>query len=317
MAGERRRALWAFLLVLALACGGAAGPARAGGCAIRLLASLPLRDTAGFLSIVATVDGTPASFLVDTGADAGLLAPGTVGRLGLPLAPGATATLRGTGGHAGEVPIALVRALGLGGGLVLRGVPMPIGTLPALPRIAPPVAGLLGGDLLRHFSVEFDVGGAALRLWDGPAPGSGPCGGVPPPDTWRGPVSTIPLVFRGNRVVLQARLDGRPIVALLDSGARSRIVSRRAALAAGVAERTLDTEPGGIASGVDGHDRVYHWHRFAALEIGNERSAAPVLTVAPLDEDVDLLLGADWFARHRVWISYATATLFVEPVANR
>ena len=116
-------------------------------------------------------------------------------------------------------------------------------------------------------------------------------------------------------MMVPAVLDGRPVEALLDSGARSRIVSRRAALASGVEAAVLDGEAGGLTSGIDGHEVVYHWHRFHSLQIGGEVASDPVLTVTPIDGPFAMLLGADWFEQHRVWVSYGTDRLFFQSVA--
>ena len=73
----------------------------------------------------------------------------------------------------------------------------------------------------------------------------------------------------------------------------------------------LAGDPGGINAGVDGHESTYHWHRFASLAVGAERFVRPVLTVAPIAERFDLLLGSDWFSGRDVWISYASGQVFV------
>ncbi len=292
-----------------LASGGAAAlglrPAHTADCAPRLLAATALRNTDGFLSIVAAVDGEPLSFLLDTGADAGLLAPRVAARLALPLAAGARAHVTGTGGQGRDAPVVTMPRLTIGDTLLLRRVPVPVGALPSWPQITPPVAGLIGGDLLRQFAVEIDVARGTLRLF-APAAGLGGPARCNPP--WTGDYATLPFRGLGNRVVVAAELDGRPVSVLLDTGARSRIVSTAAAR---VAPAVLGGEPGGLTSGVDGRESIYHWHRFRTLDIGGERVTAPVLTVAPLAEDVDMLLGADWFATHVVWLSYSTGFVFV------
>ena len=297
-----------LLLGAAAAAGFGLRPARTADCTPRLLATARLRNTDGFLSIVAGVDGVPLSFLLDTGADAGLLSPTVARRLALPHATFARAHVSGTGGDGRDAPVMRMEALVIGGTLLLRDVPVPLGELPSLPRITPPVAGLIGGDLLRQFAVEIDVAGGTLRLFAPQAAGAGPARCNPP---WTGAFAALPFRWLGNRVVVDVRLDGRKLSALLDTGARSRIVSTRAA---GVAPALLGGEPGGLTSGVDGRESVYHWHRFRSLTVGDERAAAPVLTVAALAEDVDMLLGADWFATHVVWLSYSTGTAFVRPV---
>ena len=280
-------------------------PRRASASACVPLAVLPLRDVAGYLLVPADLGGIPVSLLVDTGSDAGLIAGAIVHALGIPPATRQLATLEGTGGDGRAVPVALVPRMVLGG-LVIRNVPFPIGTLPAAPIVSPPVAGLVGADLLAHFALGIDMPDGRLEL----RPDTPPCDATP---LAPGPADAVPLRPSGDRRLLPAMLDGFAITALLDTGARSRILSRRTAIAVGVSPSLLDTEPGGITSGIDLRDALYHWHRFRTLRIGAETERDPVLTVTPLPQgDADLLLGADWFARHRVLVSYATNRMLVQ-----
>ena len=60
-------------------------------------------------------------------------------------------------------------------------------------------------------------------------------------------------------------------------------------------------------------DVAFHWHRFSTLQLGGETIRNPVLTVSPLSEQADMLLGEPYFATRRVWLSYATGRMFVQP----
>ncbi|MCQ8277433.1 retroviral-like aspartic protease family protein [Acetobacteraceae bacterium KSS8] len=312
--GAPARAALGVAALSAAAIGLAASPgARAEGvsCAWTLAGTAPLRSDDGFISLRATVSGRPVSFLVDTGSETGLLTPHAVSALGLPPDRAHRTQLQGTGGTGWTVQNALLPPIGLGG-LVLPGGSVPVGPLPAMPVIAPPVAGLIGADLLSRFDVEFDLKQGRLLFWTRRS-ASVACA---PPPNWSGRFDTLPMRLDHGRPVLTVRLDGRPMTALLDSGARSRIVSVRAAERDGVSAGVLAADPGGINAGVDGHESVYHWHRFRSLQVGTERFARPVLTVAPVAERFDMLLGADWFSGRDVWISYASGAVFVRAAGS-
>ena len=297
--------LAAVLPVAAAGPGVAADPA----CIRDEIATAPAHDDDGFISMPVAFGDRAASLLVDTGSDAGLLTEEGAARLGLfRRDPGRRTLVLGTGGTGRTVPNVLYPDLRLGR-LRLPGGSMPLGPLPGLPVVTPPVAGLLGADVLQHFDVELDLPHGRIGFWRVQV-GSVACA---PPPAWEGRFDTVPLRRRGARLLLDARLDGRPITALLDTGARSRILSVRAAARLGVDADRLGVDPGGITAGVDLHESIYHWHRFRSLTIGADTQPGPVLTVAPLDEPVDLLLGADWFAARDVWISYATNQMFVRP----
>lgn len=164
---------------------------------------------------------------------------------------------------------------------------------------------------MSQFDVEFDLPHHRISFW---SIGGASLACAPPP-AWTGTFDAIPLMRQGNRLTLSAKLDGQPISVLVDTGARSRILSRSAAFRLGLDAERLDGDPGGVTAGVDLHEAMYHWHRFASLAIGHDTQVRPVLTVAPVDEKIDLLLGADWFATRDVWISYSTDRMFVRPGA--
>ncbi len=306
-AGRRARAgafglaglLWPVCLL-------AAERAPPGGCRRERVATVPLRDDGGFLSIPASSRGRPIRLMLDTGSDAGLIVPQAVQALGLPVDAELRIRLQGTGGTGGSTGVARLPELAIGS-LTLGDISIPVGELPAAPRLDPPVAGFLGGDVLSQFDLDLDVPAGALSLYRIDLP-SFACA---PPPTWSGPFETIALDAHGVRLSLPAMLDGQPISALFDTGARSHLLSRAAAQRLGVSSETLAADPGGITSGVDLREQPYHWHRFSSLRIGDETEPSPVLTVAPLSEPFDMLLGSDWLAGREVWLSYATRRLFV------
>jgi predicted aspartyl protease len=303
---------WRLLVGLAATTASALGvalPAFAQSCERRAVATTLLRNDDGFITIPVSIGGHSASMLVDTGSDTGLFTEPGADRLRLSRDPTRRTVLQGTGGTGRTVPNVSYPDLVIGT-LHLPGGSMPAGGLPGMPVVTPPVAGLIGADVLSQFDVEFDLAQHRIVLWQFRS-GSLACS---PPPAWDGAFDTIPLERHGNRLTLTAKLDGVAITALVDSGARSRILSRRAAARLGVDADHLDADPGGITAGVDLHETSYHWHRFDTLTIGGETQKRPVLTVAPLDEQVDLLLGADWFAERDVWISYATNQMFVRRI---
>ena len=266
------------------------------------MASVPLRDDSGFLSIPVRIAGQPARLMIDTGSDGGLVTPQAVASFHLAIDPGLHVLLQGTR----SAPVARLRALTIGT-LRLDDVAMPVGSLPGAPNLTPAVVGFLGGDVLSQFDLDIDVLDAPVSFYRVGLP-SLACA---EPPAWKGSFTSVPLVAHGARLSLSAILDGHPITALLDTGARSRILSQAAARRVGVSAETLAGDPGGIASGVDLSERVYHWHAFRSLAIGGETVRSPVLTVTPLSEPFDMLLGADWLRQHRTWVSYSTRQMFV------
>ncbi len=277
-----------------------AGAASA-ACDVETVAEAKLRDVAGFLTVQATIDGEPVSLLLDTGAEAGLVTPDAALRLRLPLDPGRLTQVQGTGGAGEVIPHVVLSGVAIGG-LDLPPRSVPVGPLPAVPRTMPPVAGLLGADVLSGFDVEIDLrhGRFALHRVSG---------------TCEAPVSwahdTVALRRAGDRLVASARLDGHALDALLDTGALSIALDTGTALDLGVSAAALARDPGGISGGVDMREVLFHWHRFASLAIGDVTIRNPVITVTAVREATPMLLGASWFAGRHVWLSYATARMFL------
>lgn len=276
----------------------------------KLVARVPLHNDLGFLNILVSLNGHAARMIVDTGSEGSLLSPEAASLFDTQLDNSRHTIVHGTGGIGRIVPNTVVRSF-KAGALEFGPVSVPVDALPAVPRTDPPVEGLMGGDLLSRYDVEFDVAQGTLSFWSA---GSPACSG---PEGWRYIYRAVPLQNAGERVIARVELDGHALQALVDSGARSCIVDLRAAERIGVTRSMMAKDPGGLTTGVDGHQQEYRWHKFGLLQIGQEQEKAPVLTVAPVLDTVDMLLGSDWFAAHRVWISYRTHTLYVMPATSR
>ncbi len=281
----------------ATAFGGAASAV----CEVETVAETKLRDVVGFLTVQATIGGTPVSLLLDTGAEAGLLTPDAALGLRLPVDPGRQTLVQGTGGAGAVIPHVMLGGLAVGG-LELPPRSVPVGPLPAVPRITPPVAGLLGADVLSGFDVEIDARHGRFALHQ-------VLGGCETPVSWAHDI--VALRRSGDRLIASVRLDGHELEALLDTGALSVALDTRTALGLGVGEDALARDPGGISGGVDMREVLFHWHRFGSLAIGGVTIHHPVITVTQVREATPMLLGASWFAGRHVWLSYATSRMFV------
>lgn len=295
--------IWPVVRCFLVALGAVVAVSRgaAAACDVQTVAELTLRDVAGFLSVSVSIDGVPASLLLDTGAEAGLITPDAALRLGLPLDPTRQTRIEGTGGAGEVIPHVVLPGLAIGN-LTVPAHSVPVGPLPAVPRITPPVAGLLGADILAGFDVEIDARRGRFALHRV----TGACAALVP---WAH--ETVPLRRSGDRLVVGAVLDGHPLDALLDTGALSVVLDTAAAERLGVSAAALARDPGGVSGGVDMREMVFHWHRFASLAIGDVVIRDPVITVTPVREQTPMLLGASWFATRHVWLSYATGRMFV------
>ena len=248
------------------------------------VAELPLRLVEGYAVVPASLAGQAVSLLLDTGAQGMLVTPEPAATLALPLA--GTPRIFGPGGSQEARVVALPD-------LRLAGVPMPeqlapVAPLPALPAVTPPLAGLLGAGLLRQFDLELDVPGGRLTLWSG--------AGCPLPAG----IALQMEITRAGEAFVPVRVNGRTLLAQLDSGSRATILSTAAARRLGLdAPVSANTAPG-----IDGN-RLPVGHTRARLGLGDERAEDWPVSIAPLQlERGDMLLGLDRLGRRRVWLFY-------------
>ncbi len=270
-------------------------PAQAQPCT--RIADLPLTLVDGYPLVPATLAGRPVSLLLDTGAQGMLITPETAAALALPLA-GMT-RIYGTGGSTQARVVRLP-------GLRLGAAPMPdllapVAPLPIQLRSDPPLAGLLGAALLARFDLDIDIPAGRLTLH---APGT--C--APPPGT------TLPLeVTRAGEPFLPVRINGQPLLALLDTGTRATLLTQATA-------RRLNLDApasANTASGVDG-ERLPLGHVRVRFALGDEPPADTPVSIAPLQlERGDMLLGLDAIRTRRVWLAYGSGQVtFARPAGG-
>ncbi len=249
----------------------------------------------GFALVRAEVGGQAVTLLLDTGAQGMLLLPEAAARLGLRAVPGQTTRLLGTGGVR-DVPNVLLRDLTIGG-VPLPGGSIPVVALPGVPSTDPPLAGLLGAPLLAAYDVDLDLRAGRLTLL-------APTGCAPP-----GPAVALQVMADGGALV-SVQVNGMSLLAILDTGTRATLIAdsaaRRLGLDGPVAAST--------ARGIDGQRMQLRPVRLREMRVGGDVSLnSPVAATALQVEPAEMLLGLDFFLKHRIWISYTAREMVVEP----
>lgn len=173
-------------------------------------------------------------------------------------------------------------------------------------------AGLLGQNILGVADVEYDLANGVVRLMK--------------PDNCRsanlaywadGKPSSVESIEPASRVGKQTmgvvELNGVKLNAVFDTGAARTILSLRAAARAGIKPDRAGVEEAGYSNGV-GRKTVETWiGSFDSLKIGdNEEIRKIKLRFGDLndDGDFDMLIGADFFLSHRVYVSNAMHRMF-------
>ncbi|MEG3174629.1 aspartyl protease family protein [Sphingomonas sp. RB3P16] len=174
-------------------------------------------------------------------------------------------------------------------------------------------AGLLGQNILGLADVEYDLPHGSVRLmkttgcakmalayWAGDKPVTLVPLIVPPAGLWK--PHTIGTIL----------LNGVKIRAMFDSGAYSSVVSLGAAKRAGITPDSAGVVRTGFSRGL-GTRQVPSWLApFDSIDIGGEAIRRPRIAISEIGlEGVDMLVGADFFLTHRMFVSNANRAIYI------
>jgi hypothetical protein len=281
------------------------------GCVVRTSATVPLQVLDGMLLVPAMVNDIEGTFILDTGAARSVVTREATRHLQLARDPWVATTMQGVGGVE-RLPNANPRSLTMGGAKLERhtishDTSFTVGTLPRSQAGGLTVDGLLGRDFLSVFDLVVDMPNRRVTLMSVTG-----CAGRFLP--WAEPYDAIAAENpMESALVLPVELDGVRLRTLLDTGAGATLVAARGMFRLGLTAANLRNDPGQAVNGLGPNTVVMQRHVFRALRVGTQTSAHPSFWVAPvrLVPIVDMLLGADWLAGRRVWISFATKQVFV------
>lgn len=301
------RSMRAALLVMSALAALLAGCSDAGTqtCKIGLVADLPLVPGTRLPAVEATLDGQKALVYIDTGADLSVISRPAADRFDLRAGPeGGLVRISGIGGTV-NAPVVKVPRLGLGTG-VAHELELPVAGDLGGPVQGVPVLGLFGGDFLSNYDVDLDVPGHRFRMYRLQS-----CGSSMHP--LEGPAFSVPFTLDNAKVVLDLKLNGKPVTGFLDSGATHSLVPISLARQAGVAAADMKADRIAGTRGIDENTIDARVHRFGSLEIGDETMKNFRFGVVDTDVD-DMILGDDFLRFNHVWISYPLKRLFIQPV---
>lgn len=274
-----------LLAVLVLA----AGPAPA---------TMPFVWTPGQIEVVVTVNGTPATFLLDTGAEYSVVSTRVSDALALTRVP------QGARSFADGVTLGLGR-FALKGQRVMV---MPFDGYAARGRT---IDGLLGYDVFVRYVVKIDLAQRTLTLWE-------PADFAPP-----AVAMAVPLEFAGRLPVVRGRLRVAgarelPVRLMVDTGASQSVILRHPfATAQGLLAHAGRATT--VPSLADGTRRIVdvpaEQLTLAALTFDRpevQAFAEPIGSAA--STDTDGLIGNRLLTRFTLYVDYARRKLYFEPV---
>lgn len=293
-----------FAAALTAVCALSASVAQA-KCVVNHFADLPVTMHGIQPLVPAEINGVKVNFKLDSGAFFSLISRSAADRMKLSLEPTSSDfSLEGIGGEA-ETHLTKVATFTLAG--------VPLKNIPFLVASAgdSDVAGLLGQNVLGLGDVEYDLPHGKVRLFK-------------PEDCWafamaywaggRGfsTISIHPPDDNDRHTKGEVYVNGKRLTAIFDTGADASILTRRAAERAGVNVNDRDVNAAGTIGGVGG-GVVRTWIApVASFKIGDEEIRNTKIRVGELNASLgaDMLLGADFFISHRIWVSNAQRKLY-------
>ena len=285
------------------------------GCNTRARATVPLDVIDRTILVRVMVNGIDGVFILDTGAARSVITREAVRHLELARDEWVGTAMRGVGGIE-KLPNANPRTITLGGVALMRRTlthdrSLTVGTLPNTRAGSLTIDGLLGRDFLSLFDLALDMPARTVTLYDVRG-----CAGRFLP--WTEPYTAIPVESRGetlsdSALIVPVTLDGIRLRAMLDTGANATLVAAPGMARVGLKDAAIKNDPHDEVSGLGPRTIILYRHGFTTLRVGPRTIDHPILWAAPiqLNPIVDMLLGADWLAGKRVWISFATRQVFV------
>ena len=298
-----------------------AGTAAHAACQLGLVAQLPITVEDNEALVQAEINGQPVRFMLDTGSDKTMMWRGAAEGLGLRAVAMDGVVFYGVGGGE-EAKITTVHDFKLGSAEARDLRIIVIGRAGAVKN--PRYVGLLGADMLLQNDLEIDFAGGVVRLMKPKG-----CQG----DEvvyWNKPYSVADIIPSNSDQGLHiaVTLNGKRIVAQVDSGANRTIVTERAAAAAGVTPRSDGVTGAGKVTGIGGGAVKVYTATFPTLGIGDENIQNAKVELGQIfeaDKQVpigshlatesavaspDMLLGADFMKVHRIYIARSQGKVY-------
>lgn len=296
---------WA-LCTANLAAAAPAAPSVPANCQMARFATLPIttqRD--GRISVPVTLQGLPASFLVDTGGISATMSYQIIKDMGR-TPQDADRWLGGVGGSLLNTFI-FVDDFSIGR---LKGTKLPVYVDPRISGMG--VDGTLSPDMMHNFDVDIDFAHSTLNLFS-----ADHCPGRAVYWTQTGFIA-IPIdVAPNGHIRFPVQVDGKTIMAMMDTGAVNSVMSLDAAKALGITADSPDLKLKRTL-GFNKDLREFSYP-FKTLDLDGISVKNPHITIMSNDLlkgfGKDMILGIGMLRRLHVYIAYKEKMIYLTPAA--
>jgi tetratricopeptide (TPR) repeat protein len=277
----------------------AAAPAMAeAACKIGVIADLKVTMRGTSPLVNAKINGGEVSLIADSGAFYSMLSEGTVAQFKLSSQAGNPYMY--TTGIGGRQSISLTRVKTFT--IADLSLPNVLFTV-ADNEVGPGVAGLMGQNILGYADADYDLANGDIRLMRPEGCGDHPF------VVWDASRHTSIIALEAvdgpfKRTSGEAFVNGKSIRVAFDTGASTSVLSLDAARRAGIDPVGVGVTPGGVQRGI-GRRMIQSWLApVASFKIGDEDVRNTRLRIAAMSlPNTDMLLGADFFLSHRVYVA--------------
>jgi tetratricopeptide (TPR) repeat protein len=289
----------ALLLSLVVLAGAAFAEPALADCKLSKLPDLQITMRGSRALVHATINGVDGLFMVDTGAFFSSATAAAVARFNLPEEPAPFGMyVTGIGHGDARMSVAVVK------NFVFDSLPMHRVDFIVLDRrLGEALDGSIGENILGAPDVEYDLGNGAIRLFQ-------PSGCRNADLAYWDTTQTDSAVNNESDKQLQppmafATLNGIRIRVVFDTGSPRSLLSTEAAARAGVKPSDPGVVMTGYTGGVAAHSQLNTWMgRFASFKLGGEEIKNTPLQFGEIAlRDADMVLGADFFLSHRVFVA--------------
>jgi tetratricopeptide (TPR) repeat protein/predicted aspartyl protease len=282
-----------------------ATPAFAGQCQLRRL-EVPITMNGLRPTLTAKINGVDAVFTLDSGAWWSFISPAAAEQYHLRLDANRLPGMRMTGinGEA-DIKVATVATLTIFNTPVPRVDFLVGGSDPGAGTV-----GLLGQNLLRIADIEYDLAQGAVRFLQPRDCKKSPLAYWAKPDEPYSMIDIKTATALEPHTVGTAYLNGTRIRVTFDTGSPESFIGLSAAARAGIKPDSPGVEPGEDIAGI-GRKWIKSWiATFPSLKIGDEEVHNARLHFADMGQEIDMLLGADFFLSHRVYVASSQSKLY-------
>lgn len=273
-------------------------------CRLERAADLPMVAGTPYALVPARIDDQPVSMLLDTGDERLTITHEAQRILRLPEDTKHRTEVHGIGGTSTSFD-AVIQRFELGD----TELPVTGASLVDLmmhPLVDPPMAGIVGEQVMSRYDMEFDFASRHVVLWQRTG-----CDTIAP--AWTGAWSTVDLLRgNGDLLTLDVAIDGHTIRAMLDTGALTSVIDPQAAAVLGVTAATLGAARVAVSRGADSSDVLMRRYVLRDIALGSTHVANLAVGIGAVKVPfAHMLLGVDFLQHHDLWVSYAGQKAFV------